>query len=407
MDQQENEQQENQAEQLENQVNRLENQAVNQNSVQNANEYSQNPSQNQQQNSAYSQQGMYQQNVQGMYQQNSQGMYQQNGQGMYQQLRVINVYPPEFGKEDGMLGSEPQAPTKNSLSMIAFALFIMGIAVLLSQQLISTAVISYWPQIVKMDWYLWAITGFSMIGIALPVFYFLTKRLPEPKKEEVIKLKPLQFIMIFFICTAVMYITNFFSVFLMFLITLLKGGNLLDLNPLAEILIDSNLILRVLYAAVIAPIIEEIIFRKLLLNKLRKYGDVPAILLSAIAFGLFHMNVSQMFYATALGIIFAYVAIRTNAIRYNILLHILINTMGVVIAPLATQQNMIFSLIIVAWVFTCIVLGIVLFVVNVKKIKLYRAYKPMEKKSGYLLNVGTILYTAMCMAMVVAQIVAS
>jgi membrane protease YdiL (CAAX protease family) len=324
-----------------------------------------------------------------------------------QQERILNVYPPDYGNEDNVSDGEPQAPTARVLSKVAFFLFMMGVAVLLSQQIISFVVDSFWPEIAKTNWYLWAVTAFSMIGIGLPVFYLLTRSIPEPKKGEVVKLKPLQFISIFLISTAVMYITNFFSVFLTFIIAMLKGGDYLDLNPLMDMMIDSNLILRVLYASFAAPIVEELIFRKLLLNKLRRYGDIPAILISSIAFGLFHMNVAQMFYATALGIIFAYVAIRTNSIRYNILLHILINSMGVIIAPLAMKQSMIFNFVIVGWVFTCITLGILLFTLNVKKIRLYRIQKPMEKKSGYLLNLGTILYTILCMIMIIAQVVAS
>jgi membrane protease YdiL (CAAX protease family) len=361
--------------------------------------------QNDNQDMNYSQPGMYQQNIQpqSMNYMNN-GIY---GANVPQQNRIVNVYPPDYANEENAFGAEPQAPNSDILSKVAFYLFIMGIAVLLSQQLISISVDSFWPQIAEMDWYLWAVTAFSMIGIGLPVFYLLTRRIPEPKKGDVVKLKPLQFFTIFLISTAVMYITNFFSVFLTFIIAILKGGDYLDLNPLMDMMIDSNLILRVLYASFAAPIVEELIFRKLLLNKLRRYGDIPAILISAIAFGLFHMNVAQMFYATALGIIFAYVAIRTNTIRYSILLHILINSIGVVVAPLAMKQSMIFNFVIVGWVFTCITLGIVLFALNVKKIKLYRIQKPMEKKSRYLLNLGTILYTILCMVMVVAQIVAS
>ncbi len=348
----------------------------------------------------YGEQGMYQQ----PYGNGQQGMYQQN---MNNTNRILNVYPPEYGAVDNEYGEGPQAPTKDILSKIAFYLFVMGIAVLLSQQLVSVVVDTYWPHIAKTDWYLWALTAFSMIGVGLPVFYLLSKRVPEPKKGEVVKLKPLQFIVLFLISAAVMYITNFFSVFLTMIIAILKGGNYLDLNPLMDIMIDSNVILRVLYASVAAPIVEELIFRKLLLNKLRRYGDIPAILISAIAFGLFHMNVAQMFYATALGIIFAYVAIRTNTIRYCILLHVMINSMGVIIAPIAMKQSILFNFLLIGWVFTCILCGILLFVLNVKKIRLYRLQKPMEKKSGYLLNLGTILYTILCMTMVVAQIVAT
>jgi uncharacterized protein len=350
---------------------------------------------------------------------NNQGLDQNPMNGYYQPYgsytnpmmpvknRILDVYPPDYGQEDGFLEEEPKAPTSEVLSKAALALFVMGIAVLLSQQLISVAVDNFWPWIAETDWYLWALTAISMIGIGLPVFYLLTRRLPEPKKGEITRLYPLQFITIFLISAAVMYVTNFFSVFLTFLIAVLKGGNYLDLNPLMDMMVDSNMIIRILYASIAAPVVEELIFRKFLLNKLRRYGDIPAILLSAIAFGLFHMNVAQMFYATTLGIIFAYVAIRTNTIRYNILLHILINSMGVAIAPLAMKQSLIFNLVIVGWVFTCIVLGILLIVLNVKKIRLYRLQRPMKRKSAYLLNLGTILYTILCFIMIVAQIVAA
>ena len=396
---------------------------------QNNNQINQNQMEQNQQPLGYGQQGMNQQpfgyGQQGMNQRpfgyGQQGMNQQPSgsgqpgtyqQGIYQtninqQNRIMNVYPPEYGNENIAYGEESQPPTKGLLSKVAFYLFVMGISVLLSQQLVSMAVNNFLPQVAETDWYLWALTAFSMIGIGLPVFYLLTRRLPEPKKGDVVKLKPLEFIGLFLISTAVMYITNFFSVFLTVIIAILKGGDFMDLNPLADLMIDGNMILRVLYASLAAPIVEELIFRKLLLNKLRRYGDVPAILISAIAFGLFHMNVAQMFYATTLGIIFAYVAIRTNTIRYNILLHILINSMGVIIAPLAVKQSIIFNFIIVGWVFTCIICGILLFILNVKKIRLYRLQRPMEKKSGYFLNLGTILYTVLCMTMVVAQIIAS
>lgn len=317
------------------------------------------------------------------------------------------VYPPEFGAEEIIPGAEPQPPTKEGLSKVTFSLFIMGVSVLLSQQLIGMAVNRYWPWIAETDWYVWVLTAISMVGIGLPLFYLLSRRLPEPRKDELVKLKPLQFISFFLISVAVMYITNFLSVFLSVMIAYLKGGDYLDLNPLMDIMTDSNMILRILYASLVAPVVEEIIFRKLLLNKLRRYGDVPAILISAIAFGLFHMNIAQMFYATALGIIFGYLAIRTNSIRYNILLHILINSMGVVIAPLAMKQSLIFNYLIAGWVFSCIISGILLFIFNVKKIKLYRIQKPMEKKSGYVFNLGTILYILLCMTMVVVQIIAA
>ncbi len=286
------------------------------------------------------------------------------------------------------------------ISNTALGLFIMGLAVVISQIVATSIAVAIKVDIFETGWFGWALTAFSMIAVGLPTFYLMSRKIPDSPKGEVIRLKPLAFLGIFLVCTAAMYITNFFSVFLTFLIALLKGQNYTDLNPLNEMFTGSNYILTLLYASVAAPIVEELIFRKLLLNKLRRYGDVPAILMCGIAFGLFHMNLAQFFYATALGMIFSYITIRTNTIRYSILLHIMINFIGAAITPFATKPNMLVSVIMVMWVFSSIAAGVVIFILNIRKIRLYRGI-PMQKKSKYFLNPGTILYTLFCLVMIV------
>ncbi len=290
--------------------------------------------------------------------------------------------------------------TKRIISQSAFALFIMSVAIFLAQFAVEGVLKYYQPSILDTNWYVWALTAFTVAGVGLPVFYLLSRKIPDSPRREVVRLKPSTFIMIFFICTAVMYITNYFSVFITFMIALAKGENFMDLNPIVEVFKNSNYILSLLYASLVAPITEELIFRKLLLNKLRRYGDTPAILMTGLAFGLFHMNLSQFFYAAALGFIFAYVTIRTNTIRYSILLHCMINFIGAVIAPFASTENIMVTLAIALWVFSAITTGILLLVLNWRRIFLERGV-PLVKKSGYILNTGTILYTLMCVAMIV------
>jgi membrane protease YdiL (CAAX protease family) len=289
---------------------------------------------------------------------------------------------------------------KRILSQAGFALFVMAAAVLLAQILIEVVVFNYYPGISEASWYTWVMTAIVVVGIGFPTFYYLIRKIPDSRMGEEVKLKPTHFMVLFFICTATMYITNFFSVILTTIIALLKGDNIFDLNPLMDAITGSNFILTLLYASLVAPIVEEIIFRKLLLNKLRRFGDVPAILLTAFAFGLFHLNLSQFFYATALGMIFAYIAVRTNTIKYTILLHIMINFIGTVVAPLSTSGNFVFGIVLVVWVMVAIALGSVFFVLNVKKIKLEKTV-PLVKQSDYFLNTGTILYTLMCVIMII------
>ena len=308
----------------------------------------------------------------------------------------MSEYQPEMGWQ-----SETRSvQNKKIISQSGFALFVMTVAVILVQGIVEWILNRYQPAILDTNWYVWALTAFTVVGVGLPLFYFMTAKIPASPKGEVIKLKPSKFLIIFFICAAAMYITNYFSIFITFMISLAKGENFMDLNPLTEVLKNSNYVLTVIYASIVAPIAEELIFRKLLLDRLRRYGDVPAILMTGIAFGLFHMNLSQFFYAAALGFIFAYVTIRTNTVRYSILLHCMINFIGSVVSPLATTKNLMVVSALALWVFTAITVGIVLLALNWRKITLVRGI-PLEKKSGYFLNIGTILYTLICLVMIV------
>ena len=61
-------------------------------------------------------------------------------------------------------------------------------------------------------------------------------------------------------------------------------------------------------------------------------------LLSGIMFGMFHGNFTQFFYATALGIFFAYVYIRTGKLRYPIFYHMIVNLSSSIITTSLVQR---------------------------------------------------------------------
>ena len=94
---------------------------------------------------------------------------------------------------------------------------------------------------------------------------------------------------------------------------------------IAEILLGSSMPLRILAVGILAPIIEELIFRKLLIDRLIKHGEFAAIFLSGLTFGLFHGNFQQFFFATLNGWLWAFIYIRTGNIRNTISLHMTIN----------------------------------------------------------------------------------
>ena len=66
--------------------------------------------------------------------------------------------------------------------------------------------------------------------------------------------------------------------------------------------------LEVFIIAVVAgPVFEELVFRKLLIDKLARYGTAFACIVSALVFGLYHGNFEQFFYAFFVGTVLSYV----------------------------------------------------------------------------------------------------
>lgn len=103
-------------------------------------------------------------------------------------------------------------------------------------------------------------------------------------------------------------------------------------NPVHELINSADFWLNLLLISLIGPIFEEVIFRKLLIDRTIRYGARVSIIISALLFGLIHGNLNQFFYAFLMGGFFAYVYIKTGKIIYTILLHISVNLIGSVVS---------------------------------------------------------------------------
>jgi membrane protease YdiL (CAAX protease family) len=84
------------------------------------------------------------------------------------------------------------------------------------------------------------------------------------------------------------------------------------------------------YIMILGPISEELIFRGAIMRKLEPYGANLAIVVSALLFGLYHMIIIQAVFAFLVGIILGYAAQRYS-LKWAILLHILINSISVLL----------------------------------------------------------------------------
>lgn len=161
--------------------------------------------------------------------------------------------------------------------------------------------------------------------LPFPILLFLMKKLDSEKLEkESLSIKT--FLLYFCISYLLMIIGNVIGLMLTAAI-----GNAIQsdvANPIQKLINSTDILLNLIIISTIAPIFEEIIFRKLLIDRTIKYGYKISIILSATLFALMHGNLNQFFYTFLLGGFFAYVYIKTGKIIYTIILHLIINLIG-------------------------------------------------------------------------------
>lgn len=127
-----------------------------------------------------------------------------------------------------------------------------------------------------------------------------------------------------------------------------------------------KLILMFISTAIVPAFVEELLFRGVILSNIRPYNENGAILISALLFGLMHQTPFQFFYATAVGVVFGIVCVKTGSIWSGILLHFFNNFFSVIQTYLleiydAKTGNLIYGLLMCAVISLGIILGTVFY----------------------------------------------
>ena len=119
------------------------------------------------------------------------------------------------------------------------------------------------------------------------------------------------------------------------LIEALTGNPTKDVT---DVIGDANIFLALLFVGVLAPVAEELIFRKALIDGLSRYGEGAAVFASGLVFGLAHGNFSQCFYAFGLGLAFGYIYVKSGKIHLTILPHAALNCISVLMSKLVLPR---------------------------------------------------------------------
>ena len=287
---------------------------------------------------------------------------------------------------------------------------IIGAVLITTVQLISQgAVLGNRPDWANNMNIVLAVTMIPLYVIGYPVTFLIMKK-KDAERIEQHKMGIGQFILAFMMAYGLMIVGNIIGLVLTAGIGLIKGEPVT--NALLNIVSEGNVWISAIYTVLLAPVFEEILFRKLICDRVIQYGQRTAILISGLMFGLFHMNFNQFFYAAFLGGFFAFIYVKTGNLKYTIGLHMAINFMGSVVGGLLLQNvdmTQMTGMAIFGIYSICVygigIAGIVLFFISWSRMKAVQGQSVIEKGNWFrtaIMNPGMLLY---CVAMIGVMII--
>jgi len=247
-------------------------------------------------------------------------------------------------------------------------------------------------------------TGVNKLGIVeasiAMIIYILLTQLPVGIAIAIHGniISPLLTIIAFFIVTIIFYYYNiknsnqennfvktvkkFTLKNIVFLLVIVYGYFLIlcSLFPFAKILpgyetyqysmkgIATSFVFMITYGCVLGPVMEEFVFRGIILRGLLKsYSNKIAILLSALIFAILHLNLVQGMVAFLMGLLLGYIYIKTHSIYLCMLTHIINNTFFFSLSLLYPEWVEILSYNILRSILISI-MGLIILILGFKKL---------------------------------------
>ncbi len=308
--------------------------------------------------------------------------------------------------------------TKRNLTRIGIGYALFSIITFAVSLIIANVVFRINEDFYNSTLFMNALTPIALYIFALPVLLIVlsgSEAKPPEKKRMGLK----KWLVILIIAFGCMYIGSYIGNFVMAYLSEVMGY---DYGNALNTLIDDNALwITAIFTVIVAPIGEEFVFRKLIIDRTQKYGAFVSVGLSALMFGLMHGNFYQFFYCFALGLILGYMYYSTGKLHLTIAMHAAINFVGGILTsflqPVAegletldtadvdavikfASENalgLIFTALFSMFVMAAMVCAVVLPIVFRKKITFTRGEEEIPRRRVFetvILNVGVIIMLA-------------
>ena len=115
------------------------------------------------------------------------------------------------------------------------------------------------------------------------------------------------------------------------IVSMLMPATASAVNDLLNATLGGYEVLGIITLVLLAPIFEELAVRGIILQRSKRaFGVAGCMIISAVMFGIFHMNPIQAIYVLPLGLFWGYVGYRFNTVIPCIFCHILNNLLGII-----------------------------------------------------------------------------
>ncbi len=252
--------------------------------------------------------------------------FNQVPQGQYNPYGYVNYQQPNLMSQEKFLKLREQ---KNEIRRFAKIIAFAMLGFLVASMLFSVILEAFG----LIDLYYSNGTFSSSVGIFYSILtvgvpFFIAKKAIYKKHDlPVCSYSPpkptLKTVSIIFLsvlgCLASMYVTGFIQAFFEGFGFSFSSGDEPQINSFVDI------IALFIGTAIIPPLVEEFAMRNVVMQPLRKYGNLFAIICSALVFGVFHGTPSQIPFAILCGLFLGYAVIATDSIWTGVIIHAIVN----------------------------------------------------------------------------------
>ena len=220
-----------------------------------------------------------------------------------------------------------EAEAKNSYSKVGLGCGLF----LLASNLVNALLYLLCADTIAYDqWMIWIIQEFS-IAAGVFVAWLAMRKVPKVHRPKE-KLKPVQFILALSMMKAVSHLMAMIVILVFAAFSMVTGTDA-EATAVVDEIVSADIWIQYVFVGLFGPVLEELLCRKLILDRTRAYGELNALVFSALVFGLIHANLYQLAYSFPAGLILGYVYLRTNDIRYSIFLHMGMNLTSLINLP--------------------------------------------------------------------------